>query len=382
MAIEDPLCEEGNYYDMVNQVKLSPTQALSAAAAIGNLRAVEHFVEKGGEILSTTAHNGVYDRPMSAAATTGQLAVLGFCIEYFERAVCRLPPNISDLEKVLDRSIKDVIKAANREALALLLDCYQRNARFFPAAVHDKIGRYSVFWTWFTDASRFGCVNTFTTLITKIESMNKRLGHEELRSAYSSACMHGHTELVQYLLQNNMVHVNAFGNPLRTAIEYSHRGVALVLLKHGADIHDHKLLRMALCGDKSTKFLLVKFLLDNGYLVTQNDLQALRKSIFFDPYKHLSVDENMALVLLSQEIKKRMDLSRADVAYQMVDQLRGIKDGIWPVPREPMPFRQIAHEVFEWVHSLPGSPQVEQRAERGGTSRRRSSKTTPKSIWD
>ncbi|KAF2647546.1 hypothetical protein K491DRAFT_699571 [Lophiostoma macrostomum CBS 122681] len=175
----------------------------------------------------------------------------------------------------------------------------------------------------------------------------------DLRSAYSIACMHGHTDLVRYFLENNKVHVNVFESPLRTAIEHGHCGVARVLLEYGADINDPYLLPIALQGDKNTKFLLVEFLLANGYIVAESHLRVFINALLFPSHKLLSVDENMALVLVGHTVKQRNGLKRAEVPYQMVDRLRAIKEGICQVPTEPMPFRQLAHEIFDWLHSLP-----------------------------
>ncbi|KAF2647547.1 hypothetical protein K491DRAFT_303954 [Lophiostoma macrostomum CBS 122681] len=160
---------DSSYYDMIDQRKLSPTQALCAAAAVGSLHAVEYTIQRGGQLLE--ASKGAYACPISAAAITNQQHVLELFIAHLEQAISEdlEQDSLKALEKILNRVIKDSIRSGKWEALSLLLGCYQRCAGCFPW--DDTMNRYSAFWSWLIEASTLGCVETFTTLTTILEDI-------------------------------------------------------------------------------------------------------------------------------------------------------------------------------------------------------------------
>ena len=56
--------------------ELSPQEALSAAAAVGNNEALDHFMNEGGDILSQWSDECFFASPLPAAAATGKIEVL------------------------------------------------------------------------------------------------------------------------------------------------------------------------------------------------------------------------------------------------------------------------------------------------------------------
>lgn len=246
--------------------------ALSAAAAVGNLRATKHFLHEGAmDIFKETfivhpAH-GVgkpgFVHPLEAAACTCQVRILKYLLEVIESWE---KPQYAPLHRypIVDRihdALQSAIESAQPKAIIILYK-FLRKHRLYCSSDHQRCtGGCACRNT--IKAAASGCVDTVRTVVHCWGS--GRIDHQRFVDkckyyTFDTAFKYGHEGLIRQLFWKNIQVSNLASADFH---KYHYRAIADILIENELEV-EGTYWNPLLCASISGNIAMMHFLVQRG----------------------------------------------------------------------------------------------------------------------
>ncbi|KAI4697245.1 uncharacterized protein J4E84_000372 [Alternaria hordeiaustralica] len=334
---------------------ITSVDLLTAAAAVGNIEAVDHFIAQGADPLGYTS--GILTGPIKAAAVCGHTPMVLKLVELARHDFPTLGARERDWILVtFETAVCHAMKAGDTESVRMLLEFFvtRREARI--PEIWKKL---------ITDGAQNGKTETLVTILKDdIPKRNPGDHHSDLQYALKEACEAGHSELVCRILGGDFVLFNRDHLIQQTSLEaarYGHRKLVVVLRSYGAHIGSQHLVEgMTTFADRATThFLMTRHLVDAGVSIDAQVLkQCESKASFALRARHKMkqshfclTDGAMVTILIASEAKRQGLRAELKSCGSIKLLLRLVLNGKIIVPPEPLDFMKLAVEVVDWLAS-------------------------------
>ncbi|KAF1996402.1 hypothetical protein P154DRAFT_566138 [Amniculicola lignicola CBS 123094] len=190
-------------YESVDDVNLH----LALAAAVGSMKAVEHFLERGAKIANLKPSGGVevglFDSPVQTAAITGKHELLRFLLQnVIPSETTRLQEDrksVNRIQDLLRYATTSAVYAQQGEPAKILLQFQQAHRHTSLGAIPIQLYKF-----WLLVAAGSGCLDIIKDIIPFLDLKEKALQKLCLFVA-KDACGSGREPVLRYFLESNLL---------------------------------------------------------------------------------------------------------------------------------------------------------------------------------
>jgi len=356
--------------DHLNSAQENVNDMLAAAATVGSLTAVRHYVSQSAEVIDWfPKYFAGFGNPVTAAASSGNVEVLECLLievnnELTKRRFARIQhgrtTRCGPLAETITSAIRFAVRSGKLRAVVTLFDFLPRCRVEIPA--HMKSRSH-----YLADAMRWGQMDVFIWLMDQWNSLIADLHYwNALTAGLRLAVKHGHTNIVRYVFDKGLVYPDdADVNTVPIAATHGHRAIIQLALDRGVQLTMQDLIA-ALNG--SLPLLITQYLLlhnvpltsvtkeEDGRSITTSIVlivEALcRESIHipFGDYNEVRGKEKvLALILLASEMRRQIPELTLDNCVELKKVFDRLVRECLGLPRGSIPYLEMAEELHSWM---------------------------------
>ena len=356
--------------DHLNSAQENVNDMLAAAATVGSLTAVRHYVSQSAEVIDWfPKYFAGFGNPVTAAASSGNVEVLECLLievnnELTKRRFARIQhgrtTRCGPLAETITSAIRFAVRSGKLRAVVTLFDFLPRCRVEIPA--HMKSRSH-----YLADAMRWGQMDVFIWLMDQWNPLVADLPYwNALTAGLRLAVKHGHNNIVQYVFDKGLVHPDdADVNTVLIAATHGHRAIIQLALDRGVQLTMQDLIA-ALNG--SLPLLITQHLLlhnvpltsvtneEDGRSITTSIVpivEALcRESIHipFGDYNEVRGKEKvLALILLASEMRRQIPELTLDNCVELKKVFDRLVRECLGLPRGSIPYLEMAEELHSWM---------------------------------
>ena len=317
---------------------------LAAAAALGSVPAVQHFLDEGTKVLTGHLVAG-FGSPLLAASNDARVLqpLLNQAEHEIESTSASSEHTPQALFAILDNAIRAAVDAKSADCAIMLIDFAEEHSG------KRVVRQFNSYAARAAESGSIELVDYF--LLQKPNSAE---------NVILKACEYGQLTLVRHLLSTKVM-IPPPGlcplprdytyTPLRVAVQNKNRALVNLLIEFGADLTPD-LIICALTLPRGSVFPMVQHLFQMGCSVNRKVVvettRSAKKYIIKEPSWRYAMDRAMSVVLIAHHIK---DSSPEYLLWfkDGIEALKHVADGRYPVPTEPLPFQDMAREFLEGV---------------------------------
>jgi len=337
---------------------------LAAAAAVGNIAAVHQFLECGANP-SNSKEEGLFN-PIVAAAITGKVECLSALLNHVktsDRAQGNPNGGLNKVLNLIELAVPRAILNSHPDAAVFLLKYYETHSTANTEDV-DRLRRDCR-----TKAAKLGYIDLLKAVIDRRADTNMFEYYDNLQNAACVAITQGRATILKYFLEKRIITIWTTSpfrqflatDPMRLAIRSRQENIVNLLLSFGARAPP---LAAFLPAQKNGRQLqipvyhIVRCLLDAGAFVDRpcpKYCEALSKHIVCSYRAHDEsrcglTDLTKTVVVISNAIREQLHSSE-EIYGSTRTVLKMVVVGTISVPSGPLPFREIAEDVLEWLNA-------------------------------
>jgi hypothetical protein len=326
---------------------------LIAAAAIGSAPAVRRFLAIETKPMIQSMSQPCRS-PIRAAAISADPTVVKLLLDRAAEAPQWLPATLlafnSSAADNLHASIDAAITAQAQESALLLIDFLEKHFAWVPRALDQSSGARLL---------------EYPRSSSGLEASSPQDGSDELKAVVYETCKYGHTTVMRHLLSQNLVKANVkfsmpqhadMLTPLLLAVQYGHRTLVDLLVKHGAKLSPKLLTWVLKSHYGGSKAPMVHHLLNSGCSVNREAAIKAREygqrlaDDIDSTRRQRTADRATTLVYLAHHV---MMVSAGVVSFfkDRGGALRKVRDGELQLPTRSLLVQDMAREYLEWLEA-------------------------------
>jgi len=357
-------------WDHLNSAQENVNDMLAAAATVGSLAAVRHYISQSAEVIDWfPKYFAGFGNSVTAAACSGNVEILESLLievnnELTKRRFARIQhgrtTRCGPLTETITSAIKSAVRTGKLEAVITLFNFLPRCRVEIPA--HMKSRSH-----YLADAMRWGQMDVFIWLMDQWNPLIADLPYwNALTAGLRLAVKYGHANIVRYVFDKGLMNPHDTDvNIVLIAATHGHRAIIQLALNHGVQLTIQDLIA-ALNG--SLPLLITQYLLlhnvpltsvtnaEDGRSITTSVVpmvEALcRESIHipFGDYNEVRGKEKvLALILLASEMRRQIPELTLDNCVELKKVFDRLVRECLGLPRGSVPYLEMAEELHSWM---------------------------------